>query len=306
MNVGASKTKAARKRLFEIDLEEVSVVDTPAIGEDFIVVKRKTDLRKSEEGSVKDTIVKLMEAKGITLDALAAGIGMPGPELQALMDGEADIPEEWLAKIAAALEVDVAELTGQPDPTEAPEEKVADAPAAAPAAPAASTASTTSAPGSTSMDSQVVKRHTAKIAEMARLLNDGPQDLASVKKGLTALSNGLYGLNPTVEVAVLSKSLDHTVDGATSLTELEPAFAVLEKLFVSARKQAGTSVVTKSVAAPKTQAAKDAQIEELKKRVQALELGGASKSTSGEDAAAKQKLEKKDTSFAWLGDRYNG
>jgi len=109
------KAKKATRRLLDIDVDEVSVVDNPAIEETFIVIKNtdrkasrllEQNTKKNAEIAMGPRIKAAMEAKGMTLEQLAEATAIALEKLKTVVEGTENLSEEELGKVATALDVE--------------------------------------------------------------------------------------------------------------------------------------------------------------------------------------------------------
>jgi transcriptional regulator with XRE-family HTH domain len=298
--------KAAKRRLLDIDVGEVSVVGSPAIEDEFVLVK-STDKDTQPTGSPMDKIKAALAEKGMTLEQLAKATGIDLEKLTAAMEGGDGLAEEDLTKIAESLEMEKLEDDKKPktdDPEEepagkAPEEKQepeeeppaegAEDPAAE--EPAAEGDGGTS--GGASMHKQLlmekleaIKKGVDSIGEM---IDSG--DAEDVKKKLWAISDVIWQLHGDAEIAVLTKSADSAIrddeDGAGIIKAVELLSEALTKVKEAIASDTKDTEIEKATGADGDEVEDvdklKKEIDGLRKKVAGLEKSGTSKSLPDDD-----------------------
>ncbi len=109
---------AAKRRLLEVSTKEVSVVGSPAIDEEFVIIKSE----EQPTGSPMDKIKAAMAEKGMTVEMLAEATGIDLAKLTAAMEADGQgLEEEDYVKIAGALEMEKLEDDQKPAAAPAPD-----------------------------------------------------------------------------------------------------------------------------------------------------------------------------------------
>jgi len=312
----ADHKKKAKRRLLDIKVDEVSVVDNPAIDETFVLVKRT----EKAESSMNLKIKEALEAKGMTLEQLAEAAKIDLEKLQAILEGTADPSEEELAAITGILDIDESgkeesklgdekDNTKQDDAEEgakAAEDEAKQDEAMPPAEDAAAA----------SVHKQLLDEKLDAIAKTATELKNAGSDMnmEEMQNRLRAMSNVIWSVHDTAEVAMLTKRADVAIDGAENaediakaIDHLAEALAVVKASLVSdtdegekkdkVKKAAdadGKADVTENPEYVKLKKKND----DLEKKVEGLEKSGISKSLT-EDDATGDGVKKSDDACDW-------
>jgi transcriptional regulator with XRE-family HTH domain len=335
--VGTTPTK---RRLLAIKVKEISLVDTPAIDEEFVLVKRdKTSENDTPETGIKKEgtpmampakIQALLEKNQMTVEKLAETTGIDLEKLSTFLKGEGELEEDDFTKMADAFGVE--KLDDEEDEKE-DEPKADDAPPAdaakqedeepPPPADDAPPAPSGDAASATPMHKELMNEKLGAISAAAQSLakDMGSMDLEDVKKTLRAMSNAIWSIQDTADIALLTKRADTIVEAAENTDGLADAIDNLSKAMDIVKSKLGgseqpegapegeTEKVKKSASTESKESGKTVDIsshpdfiavkkqaDDLAKKVEGLSKMGLTKGLGDDDHATGLK---KDASPEW-------
>jgi transcriptional regulator with XRE-family HTH domain len=314
--------KAANKRrLIDITVKEVSVVKSPAINEEFIVVK------STDAESFMNKIKSALAEKGMTVEQLAEATGIDVKKLSMALETGEGLDEEEMVKIAEALEL---EKLDDDEPAEKkPEDKPAeDKPAAEVEE---NPEEKQEEPEGEGMDMEPKPEggeeeppssggesmHKKLLMEKLEAVKKGVDSIAGmldsedsieIHKKLYALSDVIWQLHGDADIAVLTKSADTAIredeDGSGVIKALELLGEALVKTKDALAEKNGVKTPESKIEKDADSSATTAESQELealkkeheklRKKIAGLEKSGVSKSLPEDDKApvpVKKQLE---------------
>ena len=277
---------APAKRLQDLKIAEVSLVDSPAINEPFLVVKRD---RNTGESSMRDAIKKLMESKGVSVEDLAATLEMPVEDLTSLLESEDAIEDDLLEKIASALGTTLDDLKAADTP-EAEGEKAADTPEDDPdSQEKEKEEEKEKLAGGGSLIKELVREKFKIIGNLAADLQKGldGMDIGELQKMLSSMSTAIWSVREDAEMAVMAKRADVKIAAIKGVKDVPDAVELLKTMLETLKSAGGETAEVEKSAGKKLEPDYKSEYESLKKRLDAIEAGGASKTIEGDVKSTK-------------------
>lgn len=274
-------------RLSDLDVEEVSTVDHPALGEEFIVIKK---VDPPAEASMK--FRKAREAANLTVASVAKRAELDEARVQAFDDGSAEPTEAELAALSGVLDI-------------AGEKPNADAaPAAEPPAEPAADAGVA--------DALAALEAVSKGFGLVREALVG-QDVGGACAQVDRIAKSLYALAPRADVAEAVMKVQLAAGQVTKSDEVPALMEKLGGVMALVNKKADAAPVTKRDASSADAKKDDDEIAVLKRDLEALKAKAEAQATQieayrlaapavtiGGDGGGGEKIEKREDVVKFL------